>query len=252
VGPGVSFAVTILGSSGMFATEERACSGYLVEIDGTRLWMDAGAGTWRNLLAQVDYAELDGVLLSHRHPDHTSDVFQAFHARQYGAREPLATLPLWAPEETIERLCAFGGELEQSFDLHTISARSELTVSTASLTFQEMAHPPETLGIRIEHDGAVLAYSSDTGPGADFHPLAHDADLFICESTLQDSDAPWEGHMRASEAGRIAAANRVGRLVLTHLPPTKDVGVSLAEARANSPGVDVELARDGRRLDGRA
>jgi len=236
----------------MFATATRACAGYLVDVDGRRLWMDAGAGSWRNLLRSIDYADIDGVLLSHRHPDHTSDVFQAFHARQYGGSKPLAPVPLWAPEETLERLCAFGGELEQSFDLRTISARSEVAFHSARLTFVEMAHPPETLGVRLEHPNGVLAYSSDSGPGADFARLAGAADLFLCESTLQDVDETWDGHMRASQAGEVAASNDVARLVLTHLPPGREESTSLREARSAAAGVDVQLANDGERFEVRA
>ena len=66
------FAVTVLGSSGMFPTSERACAGYLVEIGDKKIWLDAGSGSWRNLVKTCSYAELDGVILTHRHPDHHS------------------------------------------------------------------------------------------------------------------------------------------------------------------------------------
>src|SRR5687767_4387787 len=103
----MSFTVTILGSSAMFATRERACSGYLLEIDGHHLWLDAGAGTWRNLLKHCAYQDLAGVILTHGHPDHTSDVFQAYHARNYGQAERLPTIPLWAPQDTVDKLVGY-------------------------------------------------------------------------------------------------------------------------------------------------
>ena len=118
----MSLVVTILGSSGMFATRERACAGYLVEIDGTRLWMDAGAGTWRHLLQYVDYENLDGVLLTHRHPDHVTDVFQCGHARWLGPPEPLPPIPLWAPGETLDRLSSYYENITQMFDIQPVKA----------------------------------------------------------------------------------------------------------------------------------
>ncbi|MFN2488266.1 MAG: MBL fold metallo-hydrolase [Actinomycetota bacterium] len=242
-------AVTVLGSSGMYATTDRACAGYLLELNDAHVWMDAGAGTWRNLVAQLDYGSLDAVLLTHRHPDHTTDVFQAFHARQYGDSGPLAPIPLWAPAETLERLCAFGGELEAAFELRAITPGDTLDVGGARFSFVSMAHPVDTLGVRVELDGAVLAYSSDTGPDANLSALAHEADLFICEATLQDSDKSWEGHTSASQAGALAAQLRVHRLMLTHLPPGRDAGVSLDEARRTCGDVPVELATDGMRYE---
>jgi ribonuclease BN (tRNA processing enzyme) len=244
----VTVELTVLGSSAMFGTTERACSGYLLRFGDTCLWMDAGAGSWRNLVASIDFKKLDGVLLSHRHPDHTSDVFQAFHARQYGGLEPLPPIPLWAPAETLERVCAFGGELDQSFELRTVAAGDALDIGPASLKFVAMAHPAETIGTRLSFDGTVVAYTADTGPDADLAALASGADLFVCEATLQDRDEPWDGHTSASVAARTASRIGVGRLLLTHLPPGRDLDVSLEEARGAAGDIPVELARDGQRL----
>jgi ribonuclease BN (tRNA processing enzyme) len=244
----LSITLTVLGSSGMYGTPQRACSGYLLEAGESLLWMDAGSGSWRNLMRQIDFRQITGILLSHRHPDHTSDVFQAFHARQYGGSEPLPPIPLWAPGETLETLCAYGTELAQSFDLRAVSAGESFGAGSANVEAFEMAHPVETLGMRVSHDGSVLAYSADTGPGGDLYALAHDADVFLCEATLQDSDEPWSGHLRASDSGRAAAEVGARRLLLTHLPPARDLDQSLAQARGSSGGVPVELAQDDRRL----
>ena len=241
----MSLKVTVLGSSGMFATPTRAASGYLLELDGTRLWLDAGSGTWRNLLGRLHYSELDGVLLTHRHPDHTSDVFQAMHARLYGGPEPLAPIPLWAPAETLERLCGFAPEIADSFELRQVIAGESLTVGVASISFVAMVHPPETVGVRVQSAGAILAYSADTGPGADFRALAGGSDLFICEATLQDEDSGWEGHMTASAAASTAELVGCRRLLLTHLPPERDVALTLKQARSAAVELDVGLAQDG-------
>lgn len=239
----MTMKVTVLGSSGMFATADRAASGYLVEIDGYKLWMDAGGGTWQHLLHHVDYPDLDGVLLSHRHPDHTIDVFQAFHARLYGGRA-VSPMMLWAPKETIQKITAFSPELPDAFDLKQIEAGGIIDIAGAKFSFFEMAHPVETCGVRIEHDGSVLAYSADTGPAADLAGLARGADLFICEATFQDADPLWEGHLSAGQAGTAAKEAEAKRLLLTHLPAGRDLEVSLSEARATAGSVTVELADD--------
>ncbi len=245
----MTLSVEVLGSSGMFATTERAASGYLLRFCDLNIWMDCGSGTWRNLLRSIEYAQIDGILVTHRHPDHTSDFFQAFHARRYGAAEPLPRIPLWAPTETIERIDAFTGELDEAFDLRAIDDGEELHLEDAVLSFHRMAHPPETLGVRLELDGNVVAYSSDTGPEADFQALSRDAELFICEATLQESDDLWEGHLRASQAGQIANDVGARRLLLTHLPPGRDAGLSLAEATRAAGPTEVQLAADHLRIE---
>jgi ribonuclease BN (tRNA processing enzyme) len=244
----VTFSITVLGSSGMFATLERACAGYLVEVDGKKIVLDCGAGTWRNLLNHVDETSIDGVVLTHRHPDHVSDLFQIFHARRYGHEAPLENIPLWAPAETLDRLTSFATELDQAFDVRPVAAGDTVQLDGADFRFFSMAHPPDTVGVRIEADGAVLAYSSDTGPTGDLEGLATAADLFLCEATLQGSDE-WEGHMTASQAGEAAARAGVKKVVLTHLPPSKDPGLSLSQAHRTRGDAEVQLAVDGLRLE---
>lgn len=245
----MSFAVTILGSSGMFQTLDRACAGYLLQLDDNNVWLDAGSGTWRNLQVAIDYADLSGVLLTHGHPDHTTDVLQAYHARQYGQEEALPQLPLWAPQETLDRLAAFAIGIADAFDLRPIGLDDEVRIGEGTFTFTEMAHPEQTLGVRVAYGNKVVAFSSDTGVDADFERLAGGADVFICEATSQESDEVWEGHLQASQTGRIAREVGVKRLVLTHLRPGRDHAVTLAEARAAAGDVQVELAQDGSRLE---
>ena len=244
----MTLAITVLGTSGMFATADRACSGYLVEWDGFKLWLDAGAGTWQTLRSAIDYRELSGVLLTHRHPDHTTDVFQALHARYLGTHGRLPPIPLWAPQGTLDALKNFDSDMDDVFELRSVSGSERLELKGASLSFVSMAHPPETLGVRIEAGGSVAAYSADSGAAADFAALAHDADLFVCEATLQGG-ASWEGHLNAAQAGTIAAGVGARKTLLTHLPPERDHEPTLAEARAAASSSDVELAEQGRRYE---
>lgn len=242
----MSFAVTVLGSSGMFATTDRASAGYLLRYGDMRLWLDAGSGTWRNIIGHIDHGMLDGVILTHRHPDHVTDVFQAYHARHYGQPEPMPPIPLWAPEDTVEAVVAFVKGIEDSFDARAVKGGDRIDIGGAQVSFVEMAHPVETVGVRVEHADGTLAYSADTGDAADFAALARGSDLFLCEATSQDSDALWEGHLRGSQAGDIARRVETRLLLLTHLRPGRDHAVTLEEARATAGDVSVELAEDNR------
>lgn len=233
----------------MFATPERACAGYLLEASNKRVWMDAGGGTWQALQKCIDFSTLDAVVLSHRHPDHTIDVLQCFHARRYGSKVPLDRIPLWAPAETLERLLGFSPELEESFQIEQVQPGDSVKVDGIALSFFEMVHSAETLGIRLDVDGSVLAYSADTGPEGDFAGLGAGAHTLICEATLQDSDDPWEGHMSATQAGRAASDLNIEQLVLTHLPSKRDLDLSLNEARRSFGGKDLKLAFDGMRIE---
>ena len=245
----MSLSVTVLGSAAMYATPERSCSGYLIEGAGKKVWMDAGGGTWQRLQRCTAVSDIDAIVLSHRHPDHTIDVLQCFHARRYGGNEPMRKIPLWAPAETIERLKSFSPELEESFDIESVAAGESVKAGDLAFSFFEMVHSAVTVGIRVELEGAILAYTADTGPGGDLDGLTSGAHTLICEATFQDSDKSWEGHMSASQAGTAAARAGIDRLVLSHLPAGRDLDLSLQQATQHFGSADVQLAFDGMRLE---
>lgn len=245
----MTLSITPLGCSALYATREIPASGYLVQIDDFNLWLDAGGGTWQQLIRRMDFADVHGVLLTHRHPDHTIDVFQLFHARLYGDRD-LVRIPLWAPQETLDRITAFSSELGDTFDLVAIEGGGVIDVGGAKASFVEMKHSAETCGVRWEEGGSVIAYTADAGPDSDFDTLGRNADVVICEATFQDSDQPWwEGHMSATQAGRMINEVGASRLVLTHLPPARDHQVSIDEAKSGAGAAAVELAELGRKIE---
>ena len=71
-----------------------------------------------------------------------------------------------------------------------------------------------TYGFRVTNGEATLAYTGDTGPSERIAELAHDADLFVCEATLETGEADGEprGHLSAEEALDAYAASGARRL----------------------------------------
>ena len=55
--------------------------------------------------------------------------------------------------------------------------------------------------------------------------------------------------MSASRAGGIASSIGVDQLLLTHLPPGRDVLLSLDQAQVTARDVAVSLATDGQRFE---
>jgi len=70
-------SVLVLGSGGPVATDSgRASAGYLIFTDGKpRVLMDLGGGTYKSLAQSgVNIHDMDIILLSHLHSDHTGDL----------------------------------------------------------------------------------------------------------------------------------------------------------------------------------
>lgn len=96
------------------------------------------------------------------------------------------------------------------------------------------------------HDEAALTYTADTG---DYDPLvafADDSGLLIAEGTLPESDEPDSsaGHLTPSQAGMLAQAANVKRLVVSHLWHERPDEAVVSAVRSTFSG-EVRIAKPG-------
>lgn len=243
--------VSVIGSSGTFPTPTNPASGYIIENGSTRIWCDAGPGTFTAL--PLAYDLIDAVFISHRHPDHCADIFAAYHAWTF-IPEPRDGIPLYANGDVLEHLAAFlDSSVEEAFqgtfDLRELSDGDHVVEGDIALNVVSMNHSVPALGSNWIGDGRSLFFTGDTGPG-DWTDALDGVHIMMSEAALQGEreDDGFDGHLTASEAGLIARDAGVDKLVLTHIPPYLDKSVSVAEAEA-SFGRAVSLATPGTRFD---
>jgi ribonuclease BN (tRNA processing enzyme) len=251
--------LTVVGCAGSFPGPDSPASCYLVEADDAqgRTWrvvLDLGSGALGPLQRYARLDDLDGVVLSHLHPDHFMDVCGLYVTRRYAPRGPVAgTLPVYGPAGTAARVGqAYGADpadLAAAFDVRELSDGRPVTMGPLTLTPYRVEHPVEAYGVRVEAQAGrrseVLAYTGDTDACEALLPLAKGADLLLAEASFQEGRDEARGvHLTGLRAGRAAAEAGCRRLLLTHVPVWTDPDVVLAEARSAFPG-PVELARAG-------
>ena len=73
--------VTIIGHWGGYPKVDEASSGYLIEHEGFQILLDCGSGVLSKLQKFIQPEMLNGVILSHYHPDHIADIGVLQHAR---------------------------------------------------------------------------------------------------------------------------------------------------------------------------
>jgi ribonuclease BN (tRNA processing enzyme) len=239
----------VLGSSGGYPAPGNPNTGYLLEHEEAKLWIDAGTGTFAEIQRAVGFTRVDALLLSHIHADHCADLYPLHVAIRYGLEGDFK-VPVYAPPGALERLGGLldpnGAErLTEAFDFHTIDAGDEVEIAGVRLTFLRTAHPIHTLAIRAETSAGTLTYSADTGPDADLAGFARGSDLLLCEATYQDARMGVPLHLSARQAAGIARQAGARELALTHVWPTLDPHVSVREAREEAGDLPVRWAEPG-------
>jgi len=80
--------LTVLGNYGTFPGAGGACSGYLLQQGNVNILIDCGNGVMSRLQKYCRIEDLDAIVLSHLHRDHTSDMHVLKYAvetkRAYG------------------------------------------------------------------------------------------------------------------------------------------------------------------------
>lgn len=238
----MGLTVTVLGCAGSYPAPGEACSSYLVRSPRTTIWLDAGSGSLANLQRHVDIVDVDAVVLTHEHPDHTGDLAGFYVACKYYLHRE--HVPVYAPASVADTVYYSGPPIAW----HIVTDGSEVDVGGLHLSFSRTDHPPETLAVRVDGEGRSLGYSADSGPAWSLSKLGPGLDLALCEATYLSEHEGRAQHMSARQAGTSGREAGVGRLVLTHQQPGTDRDAVLAEGSA-AFGSAVEVAVEGAVFD---
>jgi ribonuclease BN (tRNA processing enzyme) len=240
--------LTVVGCSPAWPNPGGAQSGYLVEHDGRRVLLDCGPGVLAKLRQRDGgWPSVDAIVLTHWHLDHWGDLVPWVWGSMVGPGRNGATIELWVPPGGLERLRDFGERLgwedmwTLAFEPREYGERDPFTVAGLEVRAFSVAHyTQETYGLRVTNGVKTLAYSGDSGPSDHLTDLARDADLFLCEATLERGDLEGDprGHLSADEAIAVFEASGAKRLLLTHRPDELPLADGLEQAY---DGLEVDL-----------
>jgi ribonuclease BN (tRNA processing enzyme) len=194
--------------------------------DSTILLIDSGPGALRKMLeVSVTYRDLDLILYTHLHPDHTADFVPTLFACKYGDLRRKKDLFCMGGSgfkpffKELKKL--YGPWIEpQSYQLTVKEVSKEaLFYRDLKIRSKHMAHISGSVGYRIEfRDGKSIAISGDTDYCQNIVDLGFEVDLLVLECSFPEGKKV-EGHLTPSLAGRIALEARCKKLLLTHLYP---------------------------------
>ena len=255
---GSGVAVQVLGSGGPELQTKRASSSYLVWIDGkARVLVDAGGGSaLRFGESGAQMADLDVILFTHLHADHTADLPALVKSSWFEDRK--RPLPIYGPagNRLMPSTVTFVRTL---FDGTRGAYRylgefiSPLDKSSYKLEPRDVSEPAPKIGaprrkepmilpvfnnervrvqavavahgqlpalaFRVDAGDKSIVFSGDTnGDGDGLPTLAAGADLFVAHNAVAEGATGVERalHMPPSVIGQIAQAAKTKQLVLSH------------------------------------
>ena len=203
--------VHVLGCHGPWPCANGATSGYLMEHNGKYILMDCGSGVLGKLMALCDPAKLEGILLSHLHFDHASDLM----VLRYYLEKMGRTLNVYIPGEDQspmrDMLCA------PAFNVIPYPEKIEL--AGLEITNFPVRHPVPCRAMRMTDGEKVFVYTGDTNDCSGLSGFAKDADAILADAAFLQSE--WHEklpHMSAMGAAKMAVDAKAKALYLTHLP----------------------------------
>ena len=255
---GAGVTLQVLGSGGPELQTKRASSSYLVWVDGkARVLVDAGGGSaLRFGESGAQMADLDVVLFTHLHADHSADLPALIKSSWFENRT--RPLPIYGPggNRLMPSTVTFVRAL---FDGTRGAYRylgefiSPLDKSSYKLEPRDVREPPPKIGaprrkepailpvfkndrvrvqavtvahgqlpalaFRVDAGDKTLVFSGDTnGDGNGLPALAAGADLFVAHNAVPEGATGVERalHMPPSVIGDIARGAKVKQLVLSH------------------------------------
>ncbi len=246
--------MTVLGTNTPYPQPDRPCSGYLLEFDGVKLWIDAGPGTLAEVQRHVSLEALTALWVSHAHDDHFGDLPALYYAYAFGEMSRTSRLPVFGPPGWTTRVSHFiAGE-----HVHDMASVFKVTehhdgdrhhFGDLELLTRAVRHGVPAFGLRASVGEHALAYSGDSGPCDELVELALGATVFICEVGIPSrSEGAWNPHCTPEDAGTMAERAEVDLLLLTHFGPNVDPQ-DAAKRASRMFGGPVRLAEPGLRVD---
>ncbi|HEY8390409.1 MAG TPA: MBL fold metallo-hydrolase [Clostridia bacterium] len=207
----------VLGCMGPYPEKDRALSSYLVETKEAKVLLDCGSGALAQLQKYIEINQLDGLILSHLHGDHMSDVLSLiYYCASHNFR-----LNVYLPnEDSLEYRLIANFPL---FNIIHISDGKTIKIKDQEITFIEMVHPRQTFGAKITDGSVTLSYTGDTVINPNLDILTKNADVVLADCAYpSEFHTPQTPHMSLYQGAKYAE-NKPFKLLVTHFKPECDI-----------------------------
>ena len=248
--------IKFLGTAGarfVVSKQVRASGGMWFSLADTNFLLDPGPGTLVRALAsrpKLDPTTLDGIILSHKHLDHSADINVMIEAMTEGGFKRRGAV--FAPADAFENDPVIFKYLRGFVErIGILKEGGSYTIGNVKFTTPvKHIHPVETYGMNFNYAGPSISFIPDT---LFFPELAshYQGDAMIINALRLKLGALKVDHLTMDDVREIIAQAKPRLALLTHF----GMGVLRAKpgeiaARMQAElGINVIAARDGMLLN---
>lgn len=248
-------SIKFLGTAGarfVVIKQLRKSGGIWLNLDDTNVLIDPGPGSLISCLnskPKLNPIDLDGIILTHRHIDHSNDVNIMIEAMTNGGFKKKGVV--FAPSDALTDdpviLKYVRGHVE---DIKILKEKGKYNIGNISFsTPVKHVHGVETYGLNIYGEKNSVSLVSDT-KYFDGLESFYDGEILILNMVLLE-EKDHIMHLSLKDAKRIISAIKPKTCILTHFGMTviRSKPWEIAENLSKKTGVKVVAARDGLQFD---
>jgi len=247
--------IKFLGTAGarfVVMKQLRASGGIWLTLDDTNLMIDPGPGSLVRCVSskpKLNPMDLDGIILTHRHIDHSNDINIMIEAMTNGGFKKKGVV--FAPRDALEGDPVILKYVREHVErIEILKEKGKYEVGNISFeTPIRLKHGVETYGVNIRGKNISISLITDTDY---FTGLASHftGDILIVNVVMLEDKSTIE-HLCLHETEQIIETNKPRLAILTHfgMNMVKAKPWEIAEQLAKKLGVSVIAARDGMEVD---
>ncbi len=247
--------IKFLGTAGarfVMIEQLRASGGIWISCKGTNVLIDPGPGSLVRCAAsrpRLAPAKLDGIILTHKHLDHSGDLSVMIEGMTEGGfkKKGVLFVPADAMEEDPVVLNYLRGFPEK---IVLLTADGEFQIGAFSFkTSMRHIHPSETYGFKFNMGGTSIGLLADTKYFEGIYDF-YKTDILIIGVVFFEP-RPGIEHLCLPDAREIIARLKPKKAILTHfgMGMLKAKPHLQAEKLSKETGVEVVAAYDGMKLE---
>ncbi len=247
--------IKFLGTAGarfVMIKQLRASGGIWVNSNGTNILIDPGPGSIVRCAGsrpKMDPSKLDGIILTHRHLDHSNDINVMIEAMTEGGFKKKGIV--FCPNDAVARpgsvILEYALALPEKIEI--LEAQKKYKVGALLFnTSMRHVHPAETYGIKFKIKDTSVSLLTDTKY---FRELTrfYKTDILIINVVFSGA-RPEVEHLSIDDAEKLIKDIKPKKAILTHFGMTmlKANPYKVAEGLSQKLGIEVLAAYDGMNL----